>query len=174
MGGTSQERVIPMNESALWATIWLAAAATFGIGEILIAGSFFLLPFAVGALAASLVSIIGGHFIFGWVTFLVVSIASFFGLRPLARRLDENAPDQQGVGSNRLVGMTGVVLEPISGVPGDAGLVKVGTEEWRAEAGIGEPLAPGSKVRVVEVQGTRLLVEPLAMGIDYWDRTKQD
>jgi len=149
-----------MNESALWALIWLAAAAAF-------AGSFFLAPFAAGALAAALISIVGAHFLFGWLTFVVVSTASFFALRPLARRLDENAPDQRGIGSNRLVDMRGVVLESISGVPGDAGLVKVGTEEWRAEAGNGEPLAPGSKIRVVEVQGTRLVVEPLVMGVDY-------
>ena len=41
-----------MEDSAVWAVIWLVAAAAFGIGEILIAGSFFLLPFAAGALAA--------------------------------------------------------------------------------------------------------------------------
>ena len=36
------------------AIIWFAIAATLGTGEILIAGSFYLAPFAVGALAAAI------------------------------------------------------------------------------------------------------------------------
>ena len=40
-----------MDSPAVWAFIWLAVAATFGVGEILVAGTFFLLPFAAGALA---------------------------------------------------------------------------------------------------------------------------
>lgn len=71
-----------MSDSAVWAAIWLATAAAFGIGEILIAGSFFLLPFAVGALAASIVSVIGAPVLASWATFLVVSVISFLGLRP--------------------------------------------------------------------------------------------
>ncbi len=148
-----------MSDSAIWAAIWLATAAAFGIGEILIAGSFFLLPFAVGALAASIVSVIGAHVLISWSTFLVVSVASFLGLRPLARRLDAAAPDVSGIGANRLVGATGTVLMPISATSGEAGMVKVGTEEWRADSRPGEAIAAGSEVRVVEVQGTRLVVE---------------
>lgn len=148
-----------MSDSAIWAAIWLATAAAFGIGEILIAGSFFLLPFAVGALAASIVSVIGAHVLISWSTFLVVSVASFLGLRPLARRLDAAAPDVSGIGANRLVGATGTVLMPISATPGEAGMVKVGTEEWRADSRPGHAIAAGSEIRVVEVQGTRLVVE---------------
>lgn len=153
-----------MEESAIWATIWIAAAAAFGIGEMMLAGSFFLLPFAAGAVSASLVSLIGLHFIFSWITFLVVSVASFVAMRPLAKRLVANAPELSGVGANRLMGADGVVMAPISATPGDAGLVKVGTEEWRADTRPGVALSAGSKVRVIEVQGTRLVVEPV--GID--------
>lgn len=152
-----------MTQSAIWAAIWLAAAAVFGIGEILIAGSFFLMPFAVGALAAAVSSLLGSVLL-SWLIFLVVSVASFFAMRPLARRLEANAPSIAGIGANRLVGAEGIVLAPISATPGDAGLVKVGTEEWRADTNPGVALTAGSKVRILEIQGTRLLVEPT--GID--------
>lgn len=155
-----------MGQSAIWAAIWLAAAAVFGIGEMILAGSFFLLPFAAGALSASVVSLFGLHFIVSWITFLVVSVAAFFAMRPLARRLVENAPEIAGVGANRLMGASGVVMAPISATPGDAGLVRVGTEEWRADTHPGIALSAGSKVRVVEVQGTRLVVEPVELEDD--------
>lgn len=152
-----------MTESVAWAAVWLAAAAVFGIGEILIAGSFFLAPFAVGALAAAVASLTGSVLL-SFVAFLVVSTGAFLGMRPLARRLDANAPDVAGIGANRLVGVEGILLTPIPGTPGDAGMVRVGTEEWRADTRPGVGLAAGTKVRIIEVQGTRLLVEPI--GID--------
>ena len=109
-----------MEDSATWAAIWLAAAAAFGIGEILIAGSFFLLPFAAGAIVASVVSLAGGHILISWTSFLLVSVGSFFGMRPFARRLEANAPQVAGIGANRLHGASGVVLSPISATPGPA------------------------------------------------------
>lgn len=152
-----------MTESIAWAAIWLAAAAVFGIGEILIAGSFFLAPFAVGALAASVVALVGPP-VLSWVAFLAISVGAFYGMRPLARRLDANAPSVAGIGANRLLGAEGILLTPIPGTPGDAGMVRVGAEEWRADTRPGVALAAGTKVRILEVQGTRLVVEPI--GID--------
>ena len=61
-----------------------------------------------------------------------MSIVAFAGLRPLARRLDRNVSDADGVGSRRLIGRQGTVLEAIE--PGHLGLVRVEREEWRAEA----------------------------------------
>lgn len=152
-----------MTQSAIWAVIWLATAAVFGIGEILIAGSFFLMPFAIGALAAAITSLLGS-IVLSWLVFLVVSVATFFGMRPLARRLELNAPSVAGIGANRLVGAEGTVLAPIPATAGDAGMVKVGTEEWRADTRPGVAVAAGSKVRIIEIQGTRLVVEPI--GVD--------
>ncbi|MGH1489259.1 MAG: NfeD family protein [Acidimicrobiales bacterium] len=153
-----------MEDSAIWAVIWLVAAAAFGIGEILMAGSFFLLPFAAGALAAFVASLLTAPPLVSWLVFLGASVGSFFAMRPLARRLERNSPAVAGIGANRLEGATGIVMAPISATPGDAGLVKVGTEEWRADTREGVALSAGTKVEVIAVQGTRLLVQPV--GID--------
>jgi membrane protein implicated in regulation of membrane protease activity len=152
-----------MENSAIWAIIWFAAAATFGIGEILIAGSFFLLPFAGGALGAAIASVAGAPPLLSWAVFLLVSVLSFMGMRPFAKRLENNAPDVSGIGANRLKGANGIVLAPISSTPGDAGLVKVGSEEWRADTRPGIAISAGTKITVIDVQGTRLLVEPLTL-----------
>jgi len=149
-----------MSQSAVWVMIWLTVAAVFGIGEMLMAGSFFLLPFAVGALLAALVAALVSGALWSWLAFIIGSVGAFMAMRPMAQRLDENAPEIAGVGANRLIGVIGVVTQPISATPGDAGMVRVGSEVWRADSPSGVALSLGSKVRVTEVHGTRLMVEP--------------
>jgi membrane protein implicated in regulation of membrane protease activity len=139
-----------------WRWIWLVATAVFAIGEMATPGSFFLAPFAVGALVASILAFLGVSVGVEWVVFLAVSIATLAALRPVARRLDRNARDH-GVGARRLVGSRATVLLDI---PGDAelGMVRVDREEWRAQSTDGSPIAAGTVVRVAEVQGTRVIV----------------
>ena len=139
-----------------WRWIWLVATAVFAIGEMASPGSFFLAPFAVGALVASILAFAGVSVGVEWIVFLLVSIATLAALRPLAHRLDRNALDH-GVGARRLVGSRATVLQDI---PGDAelGMVRVDREEWRAQSTDGTPIVAGTIVRVAEVQGTRVIV----------------
>ncbi|MGF1599565.1 MAG: NfeD family protein [Acidimicrobiales bacterium] len=149
-----------MDNPAVWAGIFLAGAAAFGLGEMLMPGTFFLLPFALGALVSSILSLLGAPVAVTFPVFLVVSAAVFLGFRPLANRLDATTPDVEGIGANRLVGAPGTVVEAIPATPGDAGLVRVAGEEWRADAVADTALPIGLAVRVRAVRGTRLLVEP--------------
>jgi membrane protein implicated in regulation of membrane protease activity len=149
-----------MNSPAVWAFIWLAVAATFGVGEILVAGSFFLLPFAIGALVAAIVSFVGAPILVGWVLFIVVSILAFLALKPLAARLDISLPNPTGIGANRLVGGVGRVATAIPTGTASAGMVQIEGEEWRAEGRDGMGVPAGTEVRIIEVKGTRVIVEP--------------
>src|SRR5690606_39880816 len=116
--------------SDLW--VWIVGSAVFAVGEIVTTGSFFLLPFAVGALVAAILAFAGIGVAVEGVAFVAVSIAVLVALRPLARRLDRSALDQ-GVGARRLVGMRAAVLQAI---PGDAelGVVRVEREEGARSA----------------------------------------
>lgn len=149
-----------MDSPALWAGIWLAVAATFGIGEILVAGSFFLAPFAAGAVVAAIVSVFGAPVLVSWLVFILASLGFFFLLRPLAKRLDLELPNPLGTGANRLIGLTGSVIESIPSGVAHTGQVKIGGEQWRAEGRDGMGLPEGVKIRIVEVKGTRVIVEP--------------
>ena len=139
-----------------WRWVWLIATAVFAIGEMASPGSFFLAPFALGALVASILAFAGVSVGVEWVVFLAVSIATLAALRPVARRLDRTALDH-GVGARRLVGSRATVLEDI---PGDSelGMVRVDREKWRAQSTDGAPIPAGTVVRVAEVQGTRVIV----------------
>lgn len=146
-----------MDDPDIWIWIWLVFSVALGIGEILAAGSFFLGPFAVGGLVAFLAALLGGGIVLQWALFLVVSLATFAALRPLARRLDATLPSE-GVGASYLIGARARVIEPIPAH--GLGLVRVDRQEWRAESLDHEPLDEGTLIRVVEVRGTRVVVVP--------------
>lgn len=149
-----------MDSPMTWAFIWLALASTFGVGEILVAGSFFLLPFAVGALVAAIASFLGLPILGGWILFIVASMLAFFAMKPLAKKLDEDLPNPTGVGANRLIGGIATVADAIPGGANDTGLIRIGGEDWLAQGRDGMGLALGTEVRIIEVKGTRVVVEP--------------
>src|SRR4051794_24466798 len=82
--------------------LWLIAAVIFGVGEIATLG-FFLGPFAIGALVAALVAIVGAGNVISLAAFLVVSIAALGALRPLARS-HRRQPAALRTGTAALVG----------------------------------------------------------------------
>jgi membrane protein implicated in regulation of membrane protease activity len=145
-----------MDSPEQWRWVWLVATAVFAIGEMASPGSFFLAPFAVGALVASLLAFAGVSVGVEWIVFLLVSIATLAALRPVAHRLDRNALDH-GVGARRLVGSRATVLQDIPGAS-ELGMVRVDREQWRAQSTDGTPIAAGTVVRVADVQGTRVIV----------------
>jgi membrane protein implicated in regulation of membrane protease activity len=148
-----------MDSPEQWRWIWLAATAVFAIGEMATPGSFFLAPFAAGALVASLLAFAGVSVLVEWIVFIVVSLITLALLRPLSRRLDREALDH-GVGSRRLIGRQATVLRTIP-AGDEIGMVRVDREQWRAQSIDGTPIAAGIAVRIADVQGTRVIVAPL-------------
>ncbi len=153
-----------MDDPDIWRWIWLVATGVFAGGEMLVAGSFFLAPFAVGAAVATALAFVGAPIVAQWAAFVVVSGVAFAGLRPLARRMDENAPNHP-VGATRLTGHPAVVTRAIAGE--GVGMVRVDREEWRAESEGDDAVAVGTQVTVLEVRGTRLIVAPRSPGTGY-------
>lgn len=147
-----------MESPETWRWIWLVTALVFAVGEMSTAGTFFLLPFAIGAAIASFLAFLGVSVTIEWVVFVGVSAGCFLAFRPLARRLDRDE-SAEGIGAKRLIGQEASVLEPIGA--DDLGLIRVHREEWRAESADGIPIEAGRKVRVVELRGTRCVVHPI-------------
>jgi membrane protein implicated in regulation of membrane protease activity len=122
-------------------------------------GSFFLLPFAIGAGVAAILAFADQDPLWQWVAFVGTSVAFFAALRPLARRLDVDTPTA-GIGARRLIGEVGTVIEAIDG-HGDTGQVRIHREEWGAVSVDDTAIDTGTRVRVVEVKGTRVVVWPV-------------
>jgi membrane protein implicated in regulation of membrane protease activity len=142
-----------------WRWIWLAAVVVFAFGELALAGTFFLLPFAVGALVACILAFLDVGLGAQWLAFVGISAAGSLALIPLRARLDRNdSGASDGVGSRRLVGQPALVIEAIHAGPHGRGMVRVGREEWRAETDDELAVESGAVVRVVEVRGTGVIV----------------
>ena len=62
-----------MGSPEFWRWVWLVAAAVFAIGEMAIAGSFFLAPFAIGAVVAAILAFAGVPVGIEWLAFAAVS-----------------------------------------------------------------------------------------------------
>ncbi len=156
-----------MEDPVVWGGIWLAAAATLGVGEMVTAGSFWLVPFALAAIPAAIVSFMGFPILVGWLLFLVGSVGCFLAMRPLAKRLDIDVPNIPGIGANRLIGHDALVIQPIPGGVDNHDMVRAGGETWNALS-LGEMALPeGTEVQIVEVRGTRVVVVPLpTSGLD--------
>ncbi|MDQ3304729.1 MAG: NfeD family protein [Actinomycetota bacterium] len=149
-----------MDSPEFWRWIWLAVAAAGAIGEMAIAGSFFLLPFAAGGAVAAVLAFAGVPVGIEWLVFVAVSVAGVVATRPLARRLDVGT-SSEGIGARRWIGQTATVLEAIPDGPQATGLVRLGREQWRAESLEGIGIEAATVVKVVDLAGTRLVVWPL-------------
>jgi len=137
--------------------IWVVAACVLAVGEIA-SVSFFLGPFAGGAVVAAIVSLIGGGWVVSSLVFLIVSVLLLLFLRPVARRHLRQPPALR-TGTAALIGRPAVVLERISNDEG-VGVARIDGEVWTARAFDEDRIIePGEKVSVIEIRGATALLD---------------
>jgi membrane protein implicated in regulation of membrane protease activity len=139
--------------------LWLIAAALFGVGEMH-SGGFYLLPFAIGAALAAVLSLLGVGALLSAIVFLVTSAIVVLALRPVAHR-HRRLPPPIRTGAAALVGRTAMVLERIANDEG-VGCVRIdGGEVWTARSFDDDAvIEAGERVHVVEIRGATALVMP--------------
>jgi membrane protein implicated in regulation of membrane protease activity len=139
----------------LW-LIWLVVAVGLAVGEMLTT-SFYLAPFAGGALVAALLAGVGLGAAVSVPAFLVVSVLLLTTLRPIARR-HVSMPARIRTGTDRLVGTTAVVLEEVHNDAG-TGQVRIDGDVWTARAyDEDEHFPAGARVQVIEIRGATALI----------------
>jgi membrane protein implicated in regulation of membrane protease activity len=137
--------------------LWVVAACVLGLGEMH-TGGLYLLPFAVGAALAAVVSVLGVGLPLVLLVFVLASALAFGGLRPVARR-HRRLPPAIRTGAAALVGHRAMVLERIANNEG-VGCVKIDNGEvWTARSyDEDEVINVGERVEVVEIRGATALV----------------
>ncbi len=137
--------------------LWVVAACVLGAGEMH-TGGLYLLPFAVGAGLAAVVSVLGVGLPLVVLVFVLASALAFGGLRPVARR-HRRLPPAIRTGAAALVGHRAMVLERIANDEG-VGCVKIDNGEvWTARSyDEDEVIDVGERVEVVEIRGATALV----------------
>ncbi|MBN2412955.1 NfeD family protein [candidate division KSB1 bacterium] len=141
--------------------IWFILAAFFIVGEMFTAG-FFILWFGIGAAAAGLCALLGLGPIWQWLAFVVISGILVVVSRKFANRVTKEQPP--GIGADRFIGMAGMVLEEINNLK-NTGRVRMNKEEWRAESANDDIIPKNKRVKVIKVDGTHLIVEPIKEGV---------
>ncbi|MCP9490907.1 MAG: NfeD family protein [Solirubrobacteraceae bacterium MAG38_C4-C5] len=138
--------------------VFLIIAALLAVGEVLTLG-FFLAPFAVGALAGMVAALIGAPLVLSFTLAIVVSVASFGVVRPIARRHRRTRPSLR-TGVDKLIGEEAMVVQTVDN-DANAGTVRLSGEVWTARAFDEEVIESGRRVHVVEIRGATALVSEL-------------
>ena len=140
-----------------WAAIvWLLLLVVFLAAEAATV-SMVSLWFAVSALVALLVALLGGP---GWLQgtlFLVISAVLLALLRPLVKRYV--TPRITATNVDSVIGSTGLVTTAIDNVSA-VGQVKLGAMEWTARSTSGQPIPVGTRVRADKIEGVKVYVSP--------------
>jgi membrane protein implicated in regulation of membrane protease activity len=134
--------------------LWLVVAGITLVLE-LVTPAFLFACFTGGALVAALSTIWIDQITFQAVIFALVSVVLIPLTRPIARKM--SSKDAAKTNVDALVGRTAYVLQEIDAAR-NTGLVRIGSEEWRAVSET--PVPAGTQVVVMKVVGTTLTVMP--------------
>ena len=136
--------------------LWLIGGVVMLIAE-LIAPGFFLMFVGAAAIATGLLSLVlplGVALQFAIFAILAVVIVRVGGRHAYSYKYEHSTDPFLNNRVARLLGETVVVVEPVDA---HGGRVRVGDGVWPARGG---PAAVGDRVRIVDVDGNCLKVEP--------------
>ena len=135
---------------------WLVALVILAVVEGATA-TLVSLWFALGALAALITSFFVDNIWIQFAVFLVVSLVTLLVIRPLTRRYV--TPKQVATNSDRAVGAEGIVTQAIDNRSAQ-GQVTVSGAVWTARSEPEESIPEGTPVRVLRIEGVKLIVTP--------------
>lgn len=135
--------------------IWFLALIVFAVLEAATAG-LVSIWFAAGALAGTIAALLGGPIWLQVALFLVVSAVMIALIRPLADKYI--TPKKTRMNADRHIGRICLVQEEINDLH-ETGAVKLDGVIWTARTGTSAVIPAGATVKILELQGAKLLVE---------------
>ncbi|MGX8698438.1 MAG: NfeD family protein [bacterium] len=136
---------------------WLALVVLFAVAEAMTVG-LVSLWFAVGALIAFFATSLGAPLWLQITLFVLSSALVLVLLRPVVQRYVEKK--KQPTNADRVLGKVCPVTEEIDNLMG-IGAVYIDGKTWTARTLSGEKLPKGAFVTVRDIQGVKLIVEPV-------------
>ena len=136
------------------AIFWLIAMIIFVVAESMTV-TLVSIWFAVGALGAILVALLGGGLMLQVTVFLALAIVLLFLLRGMVRK--HFSPRVTKTNVDSVVGATGIVLTPVNNIAA-LGQVQVGGVEWSARSTDNTHIPAGAMVKVDKIEGVKVFV----------------
>jgi membrane protein implicated in regulation of membrane protease activity len=139
--------------------LWLVAFIFFLAVE---AGTVSLTSvwFAVGSLAAMIISLLNGQLWLQITVFLTVSVILLLCLRPLVRKYVTPRIVRTNVDS--VLEQQGIVTSQVDNLNAQ-GEVTINGMTWTARSTDGQPIPEGTVVRVDRIEGVKAFVTPVAV-----------
>lgn len=136
-------------------TIWIAAIIIFGVAEAATAG-LTSIWFVLGSVAGLIAAVCGGPVWLQVGLFFAVSIAALAFTRPLVAKLMKK--DIKPTNADRVLNNVGRVTERIdNALP--SGAVYIDGKTWTARSADGEVIEPDAAVRILRMEGVKLIVQ---------------
>ena len=137
--------------------IWLFAALLFTLFEMGTPGLFFSLSFAFGSLGSAVAAYNGLPYLQQWGVFFASTIVALLCLKAWVA---VDAPGTQvHTNTDALIGKQGTVVKEAT--VRRATQVRVGGEYWSAQTENDQELKNGTKVKIVNVTGAKLIVKKI-------------
>ena len=114
--------------------------------------------FAVGALGAVLVALMGGGVVLQVTVFLALAVALLLSLRSVVRKRFN--PRVTRTNADSVVGATGIVLTPVNNIAA-LGQVQINGMEWSARSTDNTHIPAGTLVKVDRIEGVKVYVSPV-------------
>lgn len=136
-------------------TTWIAAIIIFGVAEAATAG-LTSIWFVLGGVAGLIAAVCGGPVWLQVGLFFAVSIAALAFTRPLVVKLMKK--DIKPTNADRVLNNVGRVTERIdNALP--SGAVYIDGKTWTARSADGEVIEPDAAVRILRMEGVKLIVQ---------------
>ena len=136
------------------AIFWLAALVIFVAAEAMTV-SLVSIWFAVGALGAIVVALLGGGVVLQVTVFLTLAVALLLSLRSMVRK--HFTPHVTSTNVDSVIGATGIVITPVNNIAA-LGQVQINGVDWSARSTGGGHIPAGAMVRVDRVEGVKVFV----------------
>ena len=138
------------------AIFWLVAMVVFVAAEAMTV-TLVSIWFAVGALGAILVALLGGGLVWQVTIFLALAIVLLLSLRSLVRK--HFTPRLTRTNVDSVIGTVGIVITPVNNIAA-LGQVQLGGMEWSARSTNGSHIPAGTLVKVDRIEGVKVFVSP--------------
>lgn len=136
------------------AIFWLVAMVVFMAAEAMTV-TLVSIWFAVGALGAIIVALLGGGLVLQVTVFLALAVVLLLGLRGVVRK--HFTPRITKTNIDSLIGATGIVVTPVNNIAA-LGQVQVNGVEWSARSTTGTHIPAGVLVKVDKIEGVKVFV----------------
>ena len=136
------------------AIFWLAAMVIFIIAEATTV-TLVSIWFAVGALGAVLIALLGGGLTLQVTVFLALAIVLLIFLRGAVRK--HFTPRITRTNVDSVIGATGIVVTPVNNIAA-LGQVQINGVEWSARSTDGTHIGTGTLVKVDKIEGVKVFV----------------